>query len=160
MDMIELLIITFLYSFLIISAINGFLKIKFCIKKKKPKLNIILEFNKIKIEGVIKMFSLKLRQRVKLTLRPIDSNGDPAPIEAGSAVFNSTEPEVMRIELIPEEPESCWIYSGVTGVATIEYSADADLGEGVKTITGSSNGEVIPREAVGFGVAFGEPEDV
>lgn len=153
---IKLAIITLIFTFLLLTVIH-FTKLT---KRKKPKLILILEFNKIKIEGEIKMFSLKPKQRLKVTLKPIDKNGDPALIEDGSQNYQTSDPEVIRIELIEAEPNSCYLYSEKLGVAVFDYSADADLGEGVKTISGTSNGEVMPREAVGFGLEFGEPEDL
>ena len=129
-------------------------------RKKTPKLFLTLEFNNIKITGDIKLIGLKLAQKVTVTLKPEDRLGNPAQVEAGSVVFTSNDESVCTVVQNPDNELQADVFSQGVGVAQLDFSADADLGEGVVTISGFSAVEVLPLEAVGFGLEVGEPIDV
>lgn len=126
----------------------------------KPKFIMTLEFENITIKGDIKVIGLKLAQKVRVTLQPVDRLGNPATVEAGSVSFSSSDEAICTVVQDPENELVAEVFSQGVGVAQLDYSADADLGEGVESISGFSSVEVLPLGAVGFGLEVGEPEDV
>jgi len=136
-----------------------FHKLKFK-NKNKPKFIMTLEFENITIKGDIKVIGLKLAQKVRVTLQPVDRLGNPATVEAGSVSFSSSDEAICTVVQDPENELVAEVFSQGVGVAQLDYSADADLGEGVESISGFSSVEVLPLGAVGFGLEVGEPEDV
>jgi len=123
---------------------------------------IIVTFfiNGIKIKGNTTMVSMSYSQKVTVEIQAVDSNGNPAQVEAGSINVSSSNPEVCSIVRDAENENRFDIYgsnNGTVGVAQIDISADADLGEGVSTITGFIGVEITPKQAVGLGITIGEP---
>ena len=121
-----------------------------------------LEFENIKIKGEILMIGLKVSQKVTVTLQPQDRLGNPASVEPGTVVFESTDPNIFTVVQNPDNELQADVFSSVTnpGTAQLNFRADADLGDGVVEISGFSAVEVLPLQAVGFGLQVGEPVDV
>lgn len=128
--------------------------------RQRSALMLVLTIDQIKIKGVIKMTQLKTTQFVSGELQPVDRLGNAAKVEAGTAKFTSSNEEVFVVERDPNLELVFKIVPKGPGVAQLDYSADADLGEGVKLISGFTGIEVIPAEATGFGIKFGEPEEI
>lgn len=120
--------------------------------------------NHLKITGGITMVSIKYTQQLRGALgSPVDAKGNEAPIEAGTLKITSDDPEIFTVEPDENQPDNEFAFKIVAkkaGVAQLNYEADADLGDGVKTISGFTGVEVLPGEAVGFGTpVFGEVEE-
>lgn len=128
-------------------------------RKKKPCLLLSLKIDNIKIKGKIMAVSITTTQQVTGTLQPVDAKGKPASVEAGSVSFSSSDVNVFIVEQDPSNELSLKVVAVGAGTAQLNYSADADLGEGLKTIEGFTAIEVLPAEAVGFGLSFGAPEE-
>ena len=130
-------------------------------KPRKAKLLLSFVINQIKIKGEIKLVSLRSTQYVESgELQAVDRLGNPAEVEAGSVNFSSSDEGVFRAEQDPDNEKLVKVVAVGPGVAQLDYSADADLGEGVVTITGFTGVEVTPAQAVGFsGLSFGEPQE-
>lgn len=128
-------------------------------RKKKGGLLLSLLIDQIKIKGKIMAVSITTTQQVSGTLQPVDSKGKPASVEAGTVHFSSSDQSVFTVEQDPTNELSVKIVAVGPGTAQLDYSADADLGEGVKTIEGFTAIEVLPASAVGFGLTFGTPEE-
>lgn len=124
------------------------------------KLVLTFTIDNIKIKGDITLVSLRSTQyAVSGELEAVDRLGNPAPVEAGSVNFSSSDEGVFRIERLDNEKQVKVVATGA-GVAQLNYSADADLGDGVVTIEGFTGVEVLPAQAVGFsGLSFGEPQE-
>ncbi len=99
-------------------------------------------------------------QRIPFILQPVDRRGNPASVEAGSVAFSVDNTAVATVEVDPANELAGFILTHGVGVATLNYSADADLGEGVTQISGFDAIEVKPEQAVGFGITYGPAEDV
>jgi len=125
------------------------------------RLMLKLITNNINITGDITLLSLKSTQYAQSgELSAVDRLGNPAQVEAGSVQFSSSDESVFRAEQDPENEKVVKVVAVGPGVAQLDYSADADLGEGVVTITGFTGVEVTPAQAVGFsGLSFGEPQE-
>lgn len=98
-------------------------------------------------------------QKVALSVQPIDAAGNPAKIDgvpAWSVV--GANPEILALEVAGDGLSCEVLTAGQLGTAQVMVSADADLGEGVKTISGVLDIEVQGGEAVSLNVSAGLPE--
>lgn len=91
-------------------------------------------------------------QQVDVTYSPpVDKKGKPAQL--GSPVtWVTTDATVATVIADPANQFKATIVAGLAGVADIFPTADADLGDGVKTIEGEHVAvQVTSGQAVGFG---------
>ncbi len=118
-----------------------------------------LEFDVIRagdIDEGAKNVQIRDNQKFTASLAPVDSKGSPAQIQPGSAVW--TGPAFLG--LTPSDDGlSCVVVANGIGTGDVTASADADLGDGVTTISGVLNVEVTPGEAVQLGIVAGDPTD-
>lgn len=99
--------------------------------------------------------ALTSEQKVKVTLAPKTATGKPSSLD-GAATFEVVSGDVS-IENIDEL--SAYIISGdAAGTSVVSVSADADLGEGVVTITDSITVTVSDPLAANLGLVVGTPE--
>lgn len=72
----------------------------FCLKwasRQRPHLLLVLTINHIKTKGEFKMISLTSTQQVPVELAPENRLGNPAPIEAGSVLVETSDSNVVEI---------------------------------------------------------------
>lgn len=118
------------------------------------KFDVIHEDGTIS-EGASKM-QLRDNQQFTASLAPVDKKGAPAQVQPGSVVW--TGPNF--IALTPSaDGLSCLIVAQGIGTGQVTASADADLGDGVTTISGTLDVEVISGEATSLGITAGEVTD-
>jgi hypothetical protein len=98
--------------------------------------------------------ALTSEQKVKVTLAPTTATGKPSSLD-GAATFEVVSGDAT-VENIDEL--SAYIISGTAGVSVVSVSADADLGEGVVTITDSITVTVSDPLAANLGLVVGTPE--
>lgn len=127
--------------------------------KREPKLLLNLTLENFKIKGEIMALSLTSTQFATGTLQPVDSKGRPASVEPGSVVFTSSDPSVFIVEQDPLNGLAIIVTAIGEGTAQLDYSADADLGAGIVSISGFTAIEVLPALAVGFGLTFSTPQE-
>jgi hypothetical protein len=110
------------------------------------------------ITGDLKTMFLTDSQEVDLAIKPVSRKGNPAQVE-GAPVWQSSDPAI--VEAIPSQDGlSCVAKAvGPVGHAQLGVSADADLGEGVRTITGIFEIDVVAGEAASLTVIAGEPRE-
>lgn len=104
-------------------------------------------------------------KRIKIEVLPQDVSGNPAPID-GNVTWTSTDPTMIQV--VPDTASTsqaqAWIQNaagGTLGTTTVTYSADADQGSGVTTITGSLTFNAVAGQAAAFGVEeIGALEDI
>lgn len=103
--------------------------------------------------------TLTINQQVSGQVTPVDRKGNPAQVEKDSVRYTSSDDSVVIVvEDTDDETKFKVVATGV-GTCQVTVSADADLGEGVEDISAFAAVEVFPEKAVGFGIAFGTPED-
>jgi len=108
-------------------------------------------------QGVSMKIILTTDQKVTITLNPKTPGGHPATLD-GVPAWSTSDPAVIAVQPA-EDGKSCTVLAaGSTGLATLGASADADLGEGVDTITGQIDFEVVAAEASDLGFEAGQPE--
>lgn len=128
------------------------------IRRRRPRrLDLLLYFDNLKIEGQIMALTMTATQKATGELKPIDKKGNPAPVDEGSVNVSSSDEEIFVVERDPEDEKKFTIVAKSNGVAQLNYSADADMGDGVVPIEGFTAVEILPAQAIGFGIAFSEP---
>ncbi len=105
----------------------------------------------------ITMLSLSSIQKCVVSITPVDKKGHPASID-GVPVWTVSADGIVSLFPAPDGL-SCEIVAETPGSCQVNVSADADLGSGVKTITGTLDVTVTASEAAGFTINTGAIED-
>jgi hypothetical protein len=119
----------------------------------------------LKIKGDLTAMELREGQKVKLSVRPLTANGNPAGIEEGSAEWTSSDSAIVSVEIDTANPFDAWA-RGVNGSnnasANIEFRADGDQDAGpndVNEIVGTLAVTCTQGDAVTVEIEAGEPTD-
>jgi hypothetical protein len=89
-----------------------------------------------------------------LSVQWVDKSGNPASVD-GPTKWASSDEDILKVEAAAGNPLIANVYSqGPIGPAQIQATADADLGEGTKTITATCDISVIAGEAFGGSITF------
>lgn len=104
-------------------------------------------------------------QSVQLSIQPIDAKNNPAPVESGSVVWASSDPTIVTVGPDPTDPtnELKQVATAVGPLTApgasvqVSVTADADLGAGVTTITGTLDFTVVASQAVSVAIQTGTP---
>jgi hypothetical protein len=96
-------------------------------------------------------------QKVKLTAGFFTKAGNVAQVD-GAPVWTSSDPTIVAVVADAGGFSAYAITSGPLGTVQVSVTADADLGEGVRSVTGIIDIEVRPAEAVTAGIAAAVPE--
>lgn len=132
-------------------------------KKHKERLRSIL-FNyslglvclKTKAKRMLSI-TLTNEQQVKATLTPVTPKGKPAPLD-GKPTW--TVPSGDCTVNVADDGLSATIVSGDSpGDSEVLVEADADLGEGIVTISDVIKVTVVGAMAASLGLVLGQPED-
>lgn len=107
------------------------------------------------IEGDNLVMRITNEQKVKVTVAPKTAGGHDAPID-GAVTFTVDDPSVATVQ--PIDDTSAYIVGVAPGAALVSASFDADLGEGVRTITATGALEVAAAEAETAEIVFGAAE--
>jgi hypothetical protein len=96
-------------------------------------------------------------QQFTASISPKDRKGKPAPVD-GIPVWATSNDAVAGVVPSPDGMSALVVAQGV-GDYTISVAADADLGEGIVTITGQDTGSVSQGTAVSVGIQAGPVEE-
>lgn len=96
-------------------------------------------------------------QKVALSVSFVDKKGNPAPVE-GAPAWSVSDDTLLGLTVADDGTASVAAV-GPLGTAQVTVSADADLGEGVTTIFGTLDIDVIAGAAVTANIAAGAPEE-
>lgn len=104
-------------------------------------------------------------QSVKLFIQPIDAKGNPAPVEAGTVVWVSSDPTIITVGPDPDDAtnELKQVATAVGPLTAdgasvqVSVSADADLGAGTTTINGTLDITVVASQATSVTINTGTP---
>jgi len=109
------------------------------------------------IIGDINMITINENQKVLLTAEPLSAKGNIAPID-GAVVWSVVSGSGF-ISITPFDGLSAYAVAiGPLGIATVQATADADLGAGTTFITNTIEIEVIGGQAVTLNIIPGTPE--
>lgn len=102
--------------------------------------------------------NLKITQKLPLSIEIKDKFGNPAQVD-GAPKWSVTAPELADLEVAEDGMSAKLAPKGTIGSLTVQVSADADLGEGVKAIIGELPVNLLPGEASVIAISAGEPVD-
>lgn len=113
----------------------------------------------IVLKGEISMASLRENEQVRFTVTPRTAKGNVGKVQAGSVEWSSSDPAIATVEEDPTNELSAVVKAvGPEGSATITFTADADLSDGVRPVSGLGAVQVIAGDTVGFSLEEGTPE--
>lgn len=90
-------------------------------------------------------FQLRDDGSASATVSAKDSKGNPATVQAPS--WASSDETILSVTASADGMSATVGAVGPLGTAQVQFSCDADLGEGVRTLTGSADVEVLAGEA-------------
>jgi hypothetical protein len=125
-----------------------------------PRFNwsVGMAVNKTKTEGQNNMLEIVItnEQKIQVTLTPVTATNKPAQLDGGATfeVISGT----ATVAMIDGNPLSAFLVSGdLPGDSEIMVSADADLGDGVETISDIIKLTVAGAKAASLGLTVGAP---
>lgn len=89
---------------------------------------------------------------------PVDAKGNPAKIQ-GDVVWSVSDETVLRLTPTDNPNVVTVVAVGPVGAASVTVSGDADLGEGVTTISSTLAFEIVGGQAIGFTFNVGSPRE-
>lgn len=95
-------------------------------------------------------------QKCDLTVSPVDAKGNAAPVE-GAPAWTVSDPTILGITAAADGLSASIVALGPLGTCQVNVSADADLGEGVTTIAGTLDVEVVSSQATALNIGTGTP---
>ena len=133
--------------------------------KKKDKLTLLWVIGPISEQPLSgpptrrnrNMLQLTNTQQATLSISAVDRKGKKAPID--SIVFTSSDENVATVTADPSDPSKALLKAVDSGTAQVNVTADADLGDGVNTLTGTLDIVVVAGQAVSLAIATGTPEE-
>lgn len=111
----------------------------------------IINGQKTKVE---KMF-LKVSDQLPLSVELKDKFGNKAVVD-GKPVWAVTDEALASVEVAEDGMSAVLKPKGQVGALKVQVSADADLGEGVKSIVGELDVDLLPGEAVVVEIKAGD----
>src|SRR5689334_1818426 len=96
-------------------------------------------------------------QQFRVTPKFLDRKGKPAPVD-GVPTWASSNEAAASVVPDPNGLSAMVVAQGV-GDYSVSVSADADMGEGVRTITAQDTGSVTQGEAATVGFDVGPVEE-
>lgn len=107
---------------------------------------------------LLAMFTLTDTQQVSLSVVFTDKKGQPAKVD-GVPEWLVDNPNVLALKPATDGLSCVVSAVGPLGTATVSLKADADLGTGVTSITGSFGVEVTGGAATGVTITPGTPTE-
>lgn len=98
---------------------------------------------------------LTATQLALLSITPVDKKNNPAQVD-GVPQWNVADPNVATLKP-GVDGLSCEVIANGTGTTQVSVTADADLGEGNVSITGTIDIQVIAGQAASLAIAAGAP---
>lgn len=108
----------------------------------------------------------KPNQFATFQVQPVDDKGNPAKVQEGTIDYVNPDPDSFTVEEDPNDETKFKVTSSANEITEsksvdIKVTADADLGDGVRSIETILVAVLEPRGAVGFGITtLTEPQDV
>lgn len=97
-------------------------------------------------------------QKVDVAIAPKSAAGNPAVVD-GAPVWSCSDETVLTLTVAEDGFSAVVETTGKLGVAQVSVTADADMGEGVKAVSGVLDIEVKASEAVTLDISAGVPTD-
>jgi hypothetical protein len=112
------------------------------------RLTISYDGFTITTEGNHVMYTLPVDHLVKMKVSYVDAAGNPATVD-GPVSWASSDDNILKVETDPGDSAICFVTPvGEVGQAQVTATADADLGDGVRTLITTCDIDVVAGEAV------------
>lgn len=121
----------------------------------EPVFYTIIEGQKQRIKNM----KLQVIQKLPVSVSFQDKLGNAAAVD-GLPSWALTDESLAKLEIAADGMSAMVIPLGPVGSFKVQVSADADLGEGVKSILGELDIDLLPAEAVVVQIVAGEPQDI
>lgn len=102
----------------------------------------------------VSFMQLKVSNKLPLSIKLVDKFGNPAAVE-GAPAWSLTNTALANLVVSPDGMSAELSPLGPIGTFNVQVSADADLGEGVKTIFGELTIDLLSGEAVAIEIVPG-----
>jgi len=99
---------------------------------------------------------LKDSQQFSASVRYVTAKGNQAPVD-GIPEWSVSDPNVLTVEVAGDGLSATVKALGPLGQCQVSNTADADLGEGTKSIIGTLDVDVVAGEAVAAIIEAGAP---
>ena len=107
----------------------------------------------VTIRGYEMSFSLPDDKTAVLSIKPVDAHGHDAPID-GKPEWTVSDPTFATLEVAEDGLSATVLPTGTSiGTFQVSVSVDADLGEGVETLSGLLDVEVVAGKAVNLEIS-------
>jgi hypothetical protein len=116
-----------------------------------------LTFNVVTLEGADMLVNMTDVQKFGAAIAVTDARGNPAAID-GVPEWSTSEETVLTVEPAADGLSAVVRAAGTIGVGQVVVSLDADLGDGVRPLTGVLDVSVVASEATAVGFAVTAPE--
>ncbi len=103
------------------------------------------------------MLLLTVDQKCTLHIQPVDDKGNPAKVD-GIPAWGISDTTILSITASDDGLTAVVDTLGPLGVSQVNVSVDADLGEGVTTISGVLDITVVAGQAVSLNIGADAPE--
>jgi hypothetical protein len=107
----------------------------------------------------VKTMFLKVTQSLPLTIEIKDAKGNPAKVD-GAPEWAVTDEALATLEVSPDGFTATVTPMGPLGSVKVQVTADADLGEGVKSILGELDIDFLAGDATTIALSAGNPTDI
>jgi hypothetical protein len=94
-------------------------------------------------------YKLPVGMMIQVQVSYVDAEGNPAEVDAPGPVWDTASPSIVEIKPDQTNNYKCEIRAtGKTGSAQVTATADADMGEGTKSLITTLDLDVVAGEAV------------
>ena len=106
-------------------------------------------------------YALPAGKQVTVQVAYVDAAGNPAKVD-GDVTWDSSNDTLVDVAVDAADSTLAIVRSGTgLGTAQVNANADADLGEGIRTLVTTMDVTVVAGEAVAGTISpVGEPEDI
>lgn len=115
-----------------------------------PVLNLVIARSPV-------IYQLTDGQKSSVSVEFLSAGGNPAKVD-GKPTWTVSNPDILDLSVSDDGMTATFKAKGPLGSCFLNLTADADLGEGVKNITGQSEVVVVAGEAAVVNFKFGNAE--
>lgn len=112
---------------------------------------------RLTLTGELTMLLLTNAQKVSLSIQPVDAFGQPARVD-GVPAWAVSDDTLATITPATDGLSAVVEPIGPVGTVQVQVTADADLGGGVRSISGTLDVQIEASEAVSLTIVAGAPE--
>ena len=128
------------------------------LRPHKPKGKVLFSIKSdITVTGEITMITLTDLQKVTCSIQPVDAMGNPAQVD-GVPEWSVSDSAMLTVAPSSDGLTAVVSTVGPIGTAQVTVTADADLGEGVVSISGVLDVTITGSQATSLSINAGTPE--